>query len=65
MTNRNELIDKLINDAQVNIWTNELAMKFTEEDANAPEKDKKLKIEACKHHIERDTAYISFLEKNR
>lgn len=62
MKNRPEFIQELIQTAQESIWKNELAMKYTEAHGEGTDEEKKLKIEACKHAIKKDTEYIEFLK---
>lgn len=55
---KKDFINKLIQDAQENIWKNELAIAYKELNDDKSE----LNIEATKEHIKRDNEYIAFLQ---
>lgn len=55
---KNDFINQLINDAQTNIWKNELAIAYKQQNDDKSD----LKIDATEEHIKRDKEYIVFLQ---
>lgn len=54
---REQYIKELIQNAQENIWRNELFLKYYSDDSD------KVKIDSAKEHIKRDSKYIENLKK--
>lgn len=58
---KKDFINELIETAQDSVWKNELALLYSEK-FGTDDKDKELKINSCKHAIEKDKEYIDFLK---